>query len=397
MHGQQLVGDHAPTFRAGDDDAVVDQHAHQFLDEIRNALGAAGEQVAQRSGHGFEPAQQGVGEFAATALRQRCQVDALVVRLAAAPQRAVLEQRRAGQTQHHHGHVAARLGKVVDEVERALVGPVQVVQQERDRRAVALVQQPEVLGQRVERTVAQLPGIVGDAGDVRAVAVVEADQVADQCRLLGGALAEPRAQPLRELGLSHGLGVAIEDLEAPGEKVAQQAVGHVVAIRSGAALEEHHGPRAQCQPVAELEQQAALADAGVTDHRRQRQAAFLDRALERINQLGEFQLAAHHAGLDALDAPVRHPERPGFGAVHEVAAHRLGNALDRDRRLLRDIEHPAHMAVGIVADAQGTGWRRLLHPRRDVDGDAADAALGVDAAAEQHRAGVDADPKVEAR
>ena len=40
--------------------------------------------------------------------------------------------------------------------------------------------------------------------------------------------------------------------------------------------------------------------------------------------------------------------------------------------------------------------RGLLHARGDVDGDAADAAFGIDAAAEQHAAGVDADADVEA-
>ena len=49
-----------------------------------------------------------------------------------------------------------------------------------------------------------------------------------------------------------------------------------------------------------------------------------------------------------------------------------------------------------MADAQGSGWRGLLHARGDVDRDAADAAVGIDAAAEQHTAGVDADANIEA-
>ncbi len=48
-----------------------------------------------------------------------------------------------------------------------------------------------------------------------------------------------------------------------------------------------------------------------------------------------------------------------------------------------------------MADAQAPRRRRLLHPGGDVHGDAADAALGVDASAEKHRAGVDADAQVE--
>ena len=45
---------------------------------------------------------------------------------------------------------------------------------------------------------------------------------------------------------------------------------------------------------------------------------------------------------------------------------------------------------------KAAGRRGLLHARGDVDGDAADAAVGIDAAAEQHAAGVDADAHVEA-
>ena len=67
-----------------------------------------------------------------------------------------------------------------------------------------------------------------------------------------------------------------------------------------------------------------------------------------------------------------------------------------DRRLSSDLEHAAHLAIGVVADAQGAGRRRLLHARRDVDRDAADAAFRVDAAAQQDRAGVDADAHAEA-
>ena len=52
--------------------------------------------------------------------------------------------------------------------------------------------------------------------------------------------------------------------------------------------------------------------------------------------------------------------------------------------------------MGVVADAQAAGRGGLLHPRGDVDGEAADAAFAIDAAAEQHVAGVDADADAEA-
>jgi len=53
------------------------------------------------------------------------------------------------------------------------------------------------------------------------------------------------------------------------------------------------------------------------------------------------------------------------------------------------------MAPAVVADAQPPWRRALLHARGDVDGGAADAALGIDTAAEQHAACVHADAHVE--
>jgi hypothetical protein len=48
-----------------------------------------------------------------------------------------------------------------------------------------------------------------------------------------------------------------------------------------------------------------------------------------------------------------------------------------------DVEDAAYAAVGITADAQARGGRRVLHPRGDVDREAADRALLIDAAAQQ--------------
>ena len=52
--------------------------------------------------------------------------------------------------------------------------------------------------------------------------------------------------------------------------------------------------------------------------------------------------------------------------------------------------------MGLLADAQGARGCGLLHPRGNMDGGAADAAVLVDAAAKQYRAGVNTDANVEA-
>ncbi len=110
----------------------------------------------------------------------------------------------------------------------------------------------------------------------------------------------------------------------------------------------------------------------------------------------EFGVATDHPGGHSLDAAAGDAEGPRLGAQHQVAVHRGIDALDGQRRLRLDFEHAAHLGVGVVADAQGPGRGGLLHARGDVDGDAADAAVGVDPAAEQHAAGVDAHAHIEA-
>ena len=110
----------------------------------------------------------------------------------------------------------------------------------------------------------------------------------------------------------------------------------------------------------------------------------------------ELGVAPDHPRLDALDAARGDAEGARLREAHEVRDDGLVHALHDERLLRFDGEHAAHVAISVVADAQAAGRRRLLHARRDVDRLPADALLGVDSAAEQHAAGVDADAHVEA-
>ena len=285
---------------------------------------------------------------------------------------------------------------------------MQVVEQQHHLGAAGLVLGAEVLRHGMERAVADLLRIVGDAGDVRAGCVVEPDQVADQRGLLWRAVAEQGLQTLRELVAGQCLRVTVQNVEAPREEVAHQAIGHVVRVRLRAGMEERDGrpagPRAALlcsllalrEPAVELEHEPALAETCVAHDRDLPERALVLERLERFGQTREFQVAPDHARLDALDPAVGHAERTRPGLQHEVAAHRLGDSLHHNGRLGHHVEGTAHVAVGVVADAQRTGRRRLLHARGHVDGDAANAAFGIDTAAEQHRPGVDAHAQAEA-
>ena len=80
----------------------------------------------------------------------------------------------------------------------------------------------------------------------------------------------------------------------------------------------------------------------------------------------------------------------------EVADDGLVQALHRQRLRRRDLEQAAHVNVGVVADPQTSGRCGLLHTGGNVDGLAADARVVVNAAAEQHGAGVNAHAEIAA-
>ena len=120
-----------------DDDAVVDQHADQLLDEVRDCP-----RRCSRAGRAAPPARSRAGAAAlrsaracraSRAARGRCADgrSGRCPRAAAARKASSASGREQEQRQ-----VAAGLREVIDEVERAVVGPMQVVEQEHDRRAV---------------------------------------------------------------------------------------------------------------------------------------------------------------------------------------------------------------------------------------------------------------------
>ena len=69
---------------------------------------------------------------------------------------AALEQRRAGEREHEQRHVAVDVAEEVQELERALVGPVQILEQQHDRRHASSGAAPQHLRGHVKRAVPEL-------------------------------------------------------------------------------------------------------------------------------------------------------------------------------------------------------------------------------------------------
>ena len=154
--------------------------------------------------------------------------------------------------------------------------------------------------------------------------------------------------PCFELGLGDLECVVVGDLQAPGQDVAQQAVGLGLAVRVGAAAEDEERLGLGFGPGFELGQQSALTDAGLGDHGNGSQLAFGEQALEGFLQCFKFGVAADHPCGHAFDAPGGDAECPGLGAQHQVALDRRVHALDADRapvarrRKCRALGHRCH-------------------------------------------------------
>ena len=382
MGRDQLLRHHLPTLRAGDDRAVIDQHLHQFFHVERVALGCRGDQIAQCGGHRVEPLQKFERQFATGAFVQRLQVDSGVGRLDAGPTAAPLEQAGPRQAQKKHRHVMADLQQVVDEVERTLIGPMKIVQN--DHRGVRFVlgHAAHRLRRRVEGAVAQLFGVVEQAAHVRAGRKVEPDQVAEHMGLRFTVVPEQRGDAVDELA-ARGVGVvAVGNLQPPRQHVAQQAVRLLFVERLGAPAknEVQLGPR--LGPVFEFVEQAALADARFGHHHHGHQLSQLVDGSERVLQLFQLGIATDHACFDALDPAGRDAKRARLGPQHEVGDQRFVAAFDEQRGLLDNVEHAPHMPVGVKTDSQPAHWRGLLHARSRVDRDAAHAVFFIDAPAQ---------------
>ena len=115
---------------------------------------------------------------------------------------------------------------------------------------------------------------------------------------------------------------------------------------------------------------------------------------ERLAQQLQLSLAADHPRVHALDPTCTDAQRYRPHTLDEVAAQWLLDPLDADRIVFKHLEQAAHVAPAVVADAQPARRRCLLHARRDVDGVAADAPFGINAAAQQYAACVHASTHV---
>ncbi len=389
-----------PAVGAGAQRALVDQHLHQLFHVERIAFGARDQQRLQLVRHARQPLQQFGRELHARLGVERLQLDA-PARPGLTPAGPAFEECRPGEPDHEHRQPVRLARDEVEQVERSVVGPVQVVEREQQRRAARRGERAERSRHRVERARAQLRRVVQDAGNMPARRKVETEQVSDDVRMrLGevgavGAL-EQRHDALLDLAARQRRRVAVVDREPGGEHVAQQAEGLALGLWVGTRAHALAGFGAPADPALELGQQPALAEAGLADDEHPLMPPGAVQPPPGLPQRLQLGLAADEPGVQPL-----HTTRPGAVGTRQCAPHEPGDdrpvdPLDEDRVLCLQLEGAPHLAVGVLADAQAARRRRLLHACGHVDREPAYRSFADDPAAEQHRAGVHAHPHVEA-
>src|SRR4051794_39669970 len=102
---------------------------------------------------------------------------------------------------------------------------------------------------------------------MRAGGEIEADQVADEVRLLDALRAGESDDPLLQLAPRQGGRVAFLDLEARCERVADEGIGQLAQLLARSSIEQPDMPRQQIDPVGEFVEQARLAYPGLADDR----------------------------------------------------------------------------------------------------------------------------------
>ncbi|HEY2190217.1 MAG TPA: hypothetical protein VGH48_16800 [Caldimonas sp.] len=395
------LGIHPPRSRPRHDGPGVDQHLDQLFHVERVAISGAGDERTQRGRHAIEPLQELARKLVARRPVQRLQIDSLLD--GAEHRLAALEQGGAARAQNEHRYVGERLNQVIEEVQRRVVSPVQILEQQEQRRRTDLAYPPHRQRCRAKAAAPDLARILANSGNVPARGKIQAEHLAEHVRvrlglvLVGAFVAgEQLHDEFLDLRLRDLHRVRVLDQRPCREDVAQQPVRLALGLGCRATLEQAMGRGARFDPVQEFVEQAALAEAGVGDDGDAgKSGARCEQRFERAAQEIELALAADHPGLDPFDAAGRDSKRTRLGPAHQVGDDGLFDALDLQRRLHVSVEGAPNMAIRAVADPQGPGRRRLLHSCGEVHRLPSNRRLRIDAAAEQRGARVHADANAE--
>ncbi len=289
------------------------------------------------------------------------------------------------------GAFAAGHDQVLDQVERALIGPVDVFEQHDGAHLVG--HGSEEIGRCTKGAVSQLARIVENVCQIVTRAHVETDEVTQERSTLATGWTKELREACLELGQGDRAGIVVGDLESREHDVANEGVGNDLTLLVRPSLEQPDAARLQPQPVLEFVQQTRLADACLTHHRDEAGAAPFHRTLHQVSQRSQLGIAADHTCLDPFQAARRQAKGAGQHTVHDVGDQRIILAFHLQRRLRIHREDAAHVPVGVVADEHASHGSGSFEPGGHVHRVANGGVFrGCPDVAEQNGSRVDPDP-----
>ena len=349
-----------PPLVAPADHAVVEEHADQLADEQRVPLGRLGEPAGElhRKVGSQQLGSQGLRGLAVEPLDEQHVVQAS----AGFGQRgANVADLRAGEVDDEQWRVRP-LGEVLDEVEHPWFGPLDVVDHEHQRAALA-----EQLAQAPDREEGLLRSRhrcgADEARDETDQAITLLGRWAEQARdgvddlVVGLLLREPGSRP-------HELGDRVEG-RRPGALATQIERGKVVMAGD------------------ELGGEASLAHTGITDHGHQRRSPTIDRNAERVLEPRQLVVTADERRRRLVDLADLH---------HAVGRDRLGLAAYFDRAHCLVRHDRTGEPPGRAAHVHLPGFALRLQPRRRVQHVTHEIGISV---ADRDLPAVDPDPETE--
>ena len=355
----------------------------QLLEEQRVAAAALVEPVQQPIVR-FTAGQQAAGQLVGLGVRQGLQREGddaqpLAVR------RPVEVAPGAHRRDEREGVAGQGVHEVVEQLDEAGVGPVQVVDRE-DRRLV-LAHPLERLGHGpVDRRAGT--GRI-EVIDRRGVPVDVGEDVHDPLGLGGVEARRQRGGALRALDAQVVGGDVRVDVEVLGQRQGDRPVGAGLPVGDAVGMQQADlAGGARRQPVEDLGDQPALADAALADERQDHRPLTLDGLLQRALGDGQLGLPTDHRHLEAV-APADARGRgsgdgqPGGDRPLPAAGDQIAGRLVVDR--------VRGERVSDLADDHPARWRHRLQPRRGVDHVAHGRVLGAGQRADEHLAGVDPD------
>ena len=130
--------------------------------------------------------------------------------------------------------------------------------------------------QILERKVTNLFGVVQDSKKVWTARKIQPHQVTDEMGRFGGvvgllrtpmvARSQKADDPLLQFLPGHGGTIAVLNLKAEGENVAQERKRKPCHLFAGAPIEHGHASPLSFEPTVELVKQARFANTRVADH-----------------------------------------------------------------------------------------------------------------------------------